>query len=56
LNIQAEVQQTKSFGIVIIGDRQNYSLVHGTAEDVEQKTNFKQTCFEFSLSELAMVS
>ena len=41
----SEAQQTKSFGVIINGDRPKSSLEHGTGEIVWWKSNFK--CFEF---------
>ena len=44
-NSSSEAQQTKSFGIIINGDRQKSSLEHGITNKLWWKSNFKQICF-----------
>ena len=48
MKIQAHAQQTTSFGIILIGDKQKSTLEHETDKNVCWKSNFKQICFEFS--------
>ena len=42
----SEVQQTKSFGVIINGDMQKL-LEHGTDENLLWKSNVKQIYFQF---------
>ena len=64
LKIHAEVQQTKSFGVIINRDRQNVSVWHGAIMFVivawgycklNGGSYFKEMCFDF-LGNVAIIS
>ena len=50
------MQQIKSFGVIINGDKPESSLAHGTAEKLWWTRNFKQICFQVFLRNVAIVS
>ena len=43
VNSRPQVEQAKSFGVIVNKDRRKFSLENGTAKKLWQKNNLKQT-------------